>query len=96
MSNVRYPESQGAQPDTAAVPSPHISISDQVCRLELAACRIRELHDRVLNRPTELYEAPEEHSISFSSVLHNTPERLMALSNQIENDVADLENTLFS
>ena len=96
MSNVRYPEPQGIQLNTAAVPSPHISIWDEVCRLELAACRIRELHDRLLNRPTEPYEAPEEHSISFNSVLHNTPQRLAAVSNQIDNDVAELENTLFS
>lgn len=96
MSNVKYPQSQEAQPDKAAALIPHISISDELCRLELVACRIRELHDRVLNRPTESCEAPEEHSISFNSALHNTPQRLMVVSNQIESDVADLENTLFS
>ena len=96
MSNIEYQKSQGIQIDEAVGPSPHISIADKVCQLELTACRIRELHDRLLNRPTEPYEAPEEHSISFNSVLHNTPQRLMAVSNQIESDVADLEKTLFS
>ena len=96
MSNIEYQKSQGIQLDEAAGLSPHISIAYEVCRLELTACRIRKLHDRLLNRPTEPYETLEEHSISFNSVLHNTPQRLMAVSNQIESDVADLEKTLFS
>jgi hypothetical protein len=96
MSNVKCPESQGAQPKVAAL-VPHRSISDELCRLELAVCKINALYDRILGNDSDLSdEGVSAAAISLDDFLHNTPDRLVKITIQIENYVSDIEKTLFS
>ena len=82
--------------EALSVLSPHISIADELYRLEEAVCRIKELHDRILDQPSELADTKGVVCRSFNSVLHDTPQRLMDLSDRIGGYVADIEKTLFS
>ena len=97
MSNVKHQESQEAQLHKVAALSPHISISDELCRLELAVCKINALYDRISGNDSDLPdEGVSATAISLDDFLHNTPDRLVEIATQIENSVSDIEKTLFS
>ena len=77
--------------------SPHICIVDELEGLEMAVCKINELLDRVLGNPSNLSgTGTDAKTISLNDFLHDTPDRLVEITANIENYVADLENTLFS
>ena len=77
--------------------SPHICIVDELEGLEMAVCKINELLDRVLGNPSNLSETGiYAKTISLNDFLHDTPDRLVKITANIENYVADIERTLFS
>ena len=80
-----------------SVTSPHICIVDELEGLEMAVCKINELLDRVLGNPSNLSETGiDAKTISLNDFLHDTPDRLVKITANIENYVADIEKTLFS
>jgi len=86
-----------AESPFTSVASPHICIVDELEGLEMAVCKINELLDRVLGNPSNLSETGiYAKTISLNDFLHDTPDRLVKITANIENYVADIEKTLFS
>ena len=90
-------ELRNAEGPSTSVASPHICIVDELEGLEMAVCKINELLDRVLGNPSNLSETGiDAKTISLNDFLHDTPDRLVKITANIENYVADIERTLFS
>jgi len=95
MNNEEGLRNAVSQPPSVA--SPHICIVDELEGLEMAVCKINELLDRVLGNPSNLSETGiDAKTISLNDFLHDTPDRLVKITANIENYVADIEKTLFS
>ena len=88
---------RNAEGPSTSVASPHICIVDELEGLEMAVCKINALLDRVLGNPSDFSDnGISAKTISLNDFLHDTPDRLVKITENIENYVADIEKTLFS